>query len=771
MIKLSIKKPLTVFVSVIAILVLGVVAYLKMTPDLLPNMDFPYVIIMTTYPGASPETVEEEVTRPIEQSMSLLEHIKNVSSTSSENYSLVTLEFEESVNLDTVAVDIAQAITTLESGWKDTVGAPYVLKINPSMLPVAVASVAREGMNTHELTDLMNETLMTKLESIPGVARVSTSGMVEEELHIVLDQAKINRTNRTIRNAVNKKLDEAADELEEKRTELEDAKDKLDEAKDQLSSGKTTLVNQTSKGETEINKNRNQLLSTRAELKDQQTALASAKTQAESVLSILVSIRDGIDQIDAGIESLRSEIAILQAYKESEATLAIYEAQLYAIDNDITLTDEEKAARKEEITSSPAYVTAVATHESNKAAVAALGVSPEDVDQAILERQTALAELENSLALLEESLEPMGISPDDLGNTIQETEDSLHQIEEGEKALEEGIAQIDSGMLELEAAAALLSSQKASGLLEIASASAEIASNSAALTSGLTQIESGFDTIEANRETALAQADLNEILTLETLTGILTAQNFSMPAGYVKEDGVSYMVSVGDPIATESELSDLILFDMGMEGVEPVRLSDVAEVFRTDNADETYARLGTEDSLMLTFEKQSNYATAEVTDNILSRFDQLEEEYDGLRFVALMNQGDYIYLIVESILKSLGFGALFSVIILFLFLKDLRPTFITLCSIPLSVIFAIVLMYFSGVTLNMISLSGLAVSVGMLVDNSVVVIENIYRLRSKGVSAIKAAASGAAQVAGAVTASTLTTVCVFLPIVFVEGIT
>ena len=78
MIKLSIKKPLTVFVAVIAILVLGVVAFLKMTPDLLPNMDFPYVIIMTTYPGASPETVEEEVTRPLEQSMSLLEHIKNV---------------------------------------------------------------------------------------------------------------------------------------------------------------------------------------------------------------------------------------------------------------------------------------------------------------------------------------------------------------------------------------------------------------------------------------------------------------------------------------------------------------------------------------------------------------------------------------------------------------------------------------------------------------------------------------------------------------------
>ena len=142
-----------------------------------------------------------------------------------------------------------------------------------------------------------------------------------------------------------------------------------------------------------------------------------------------------------------------------------------------------------------------------------------------------------------------------------------------------------------------------------------------------------------------------------------------------------------------------------------------------------------------------------------------------MSFVSLMSQGDYIYLIVETITSSLLWGALFSVVVLFLFLRDWRPTVITLVSIPVSVIFAVVLMYFTGVTINMISLSGLAVSVGMLVDNSVVVIENIYRLRAKGATIIQAAVSGAQQVLGAVTASTLTTVCVFAPIVFVEGLT
>ena len=246
---------------------------------------------------------------------------------------------------------------------------------------------------------------------------------------------------------------------------------------------------------------------------------------------------------------------------------------------------------------------------------------------------------------------------------------------------------------------------------------------------------------------------------------------FSMPAGYLQEDGVNYMVSVGDSISSRQELSDMVLFDLGLEGVEPVKLSDVAEIVVTDNSDEIYAKLNGDNGVIVSFNKQSAYATAEVSDNIQARCDALEKEYDGLHFVPLMDQGDYIYIIINSILSSLGWGALFAVLILYLFLKDLRPTLITLCSIPVSVIFAVVLMYFSGVTINMISLSGLAVAVGMLVDNSVVVIENIYRLRSKGATVIQAAVSGAAQVVGAITASTLTTVCVFLPIVFVEGIT
>ena len=155
--KFSVKKPLTVFVAVLAILVLGVVAYLKMTPDLLPNMDFPYVVIVTTDMGASPETVEADVTKPLEQSMATLNEIKHITSSSQNSMSMVVLEFEQGVNMDSTGVDIQQKIAALQGSWDDSVGTPYVLKINPAMLPVEIAAVSREGMDVAELSEFVEK--------------------------------------------------------------------------------------------------------------------------------------------------------------------------------------------------------------------------------------------------------------------------------------------------------------------------------------------------------------------------------------------------------------------------------------------------------------------------------------------------------------------------------------------------------------------------------------------------------------------------------------
>ena len=620
----SVKKPLTVFVAVLGIIVLGVVAYLKMTPDLLPNMDFPYVIIVTSDPGASPESVEQTITKPMEQSMSTLDKIKDVTSTSQNSVSMVLLEFEDGVNMDTVSVDIQQKISVLQGSWEDTVSAPYVLKINPSMLPVMVAAVSREDMDVYELSDFVTDELSGKLEGVSGVASISVSGAVTREAHVILDEKKLDALSAKLAEAVKKQLGKAE----------------------------------------------SQLLSAKKEVEKGQAALASAKK----------AMADGIvtapgKAADAAAKELEK---LIEALKKG------------GFGGIIDGSDPDKA--------------------------------------------------------LEELLKKLEKLPDDLKKLVED---------------------LKSGKLraQLEGDASDLLVTLMDGLTQMTEADIQ-------LKEAMTQIEDGLAQIKEAYKTIDEQTDVGGRLSMSTVGQLLTAQNFSMPAGYISDnDGVQYMVSVGDNVTSRQELEDMVLLDLGIEGVEPVTLGDVATVVVLDDADELYTRVNGENGILVTFTKQSNYATAEVSDNINARFAELETQYDGLSFAPLMDQGDYIYLIVETITSSLLWGALFSVVVLFLFLRDWRPTVITLVSIPVSVIFAVVLMYFTGVTINMISLSGLAVSVGMLVDNSVVVIENIYRLRAKGATVIQAAVSGAQQVLGAVTASTLTTVCVFAPIVFVEGLT
>ena len=620
----SVKKPLTVFVAVLGIIVLGVVAYLKMTPDLLPNMDFPYVIIVTSDPGASPESVEQTITKPMEQSMSTLDKIKDVTSTSQNSVSMVLLEFEDGVNMDTVSVDIQQKISVLQGSWEDTVSAPYVLKINPSMLPVMVAAVSREDMDVYELSDFVTDELSGKLEGVSGVASISVSGAVTREAHVILDEKKLDALSEKLAEAVKKQLGKAE----------------------------------------------SQLLSARKQVTDGQAALASAKK----------AMADGI---------------VTAPGKAADAAAKELEKLIEAL---------------------------------KKGGIGGI-IGGSDPDKALEELVKKLENLPDDLKKLVEDLKSGKLRAQlegDASDLLVTLMDGLTQMTEADIQLKDAMSQIENG---------------------------------------LAQIKEAYKTIDE-------QTDVGGQLSMSTVSQLLTAQNFSMPAGYISDnDGVQYMVSVGDNVTSRQELEDMVLLDLGIEGVEPVTLGDVATVVVLDDADELYTRVNGENGILVTFTKQSNYATAEVSDNINARFAELETQYDGLSFAPLMDQGDYIYLIVETITSSLLWGALFSVVVLFLFLRDWRPTVITLVSIPVSVIFAVVLMYFTGVTINMISLSGLAVSVGMLVDNSVVVIENIYRLRAKGATVIQAAVSGAQQVLGAVTASTLTTVCVFAPIVFVEGLT
>ena len=207
-----------------------------------------------------------------------------------------------------------------------------------------------------------------------------------------------------------------------------------------------------------------------------------------------------------------------------------------------------------------------------------------------------------------------------------------------------------------------------------------------------------------------------------------------------------------------------------VDGFGDVRLSDVADVQIIDNAEESFTRLNGERSVVLKIFKSNSSSAGEVSGNCKAAFKELEQKYDGLHVVVLSNQGNYISIIVSSILSSMLIGAALAIIVLAIFLKDIKPTLVVGISIPLSVLFAVVLMYFTGLDMNIMTLAGLSLGIGMLVDNSIVVIENIYRLRSRGVPAARAAVQGTKQVGMAIMASTLTSVCVFLPVIFTSGV-
>ena len=719
----SVKKPFTVFVAVVAILVFGVMSYVKMTPDLMPNMDYPYVVVVTTYPGAAPEEVEAVVTKPMEQSMATLNDIKTVTSTSAENYSMLVLEFEQSTNMDSAVVDILQKTQMLTGRWDDSIGTPSIIRINPNMIPVMVAAVDSSEMDRYELSRFAKDTVIPALEGTTGVASITTGGMIERTMTIEVNEAKLDKMNAKIAEAIDKAMEDARKQLEDAQKELDENREKVEAGTNQLLSASSGISDSIKQGENDLADTLTAAGETAAKLASARAAIDALNAQLEQAEAALAETEARLDETDARIASLEADSALYakalgEPYDSMDASTTLEAAGLDA--------DTVAALNAKGCTDLGSVRTMNNLNDVNlsaqRTARAAQAVAVETARVQAEELRTQIAAAEERCAQLEE-----------------ESKKQMESLENMQKQLEE------------------LPGELMGDVTKISLAGGQLAAAQTALTSAQTQLDA---------------ADLHGVITLETLSSLIAAQNLDMPAGYVyDENGNGIIVTVGDAIADGEDLENLVLLDLGIEGLDPIRVCDVADVVRADNAGEIYASLNGNNGLILMFSKQSNYATAKVSDNINAAFEELSAQYPGLTFTALMDQGDYIYLLRDSILSSLLWGALFSVIILFLFLRDWRPTVITLCSIPISLLFALTLMYFTGVSINIMSLSGLSISVGMLVDNSVVVIENTYRLRALGESTVKSAVSGARQVGGAIAASTLTTICVFVPIAFVEGLT
>jgi HAE1 family hydrophobic/amphiphilic exporter-1 len=726
--KFSVKKPYTVLVAVVLVLILGVVSFTKMTPDLLPSMDLPYAIIMTTYAGASPEAVETTVTKPIEQSMATISNIENVSSVSQENMSLVILEFSSDANMDTAMIDIRESLDLVTGYFSDSIGNPIIMKLNPDMMPVLVSAVDADDMDLTEISSIVDNEVVPAIEAVEGVGSVSASGLLEESVNVVINQDKIDKVNKKIKKAT--------------KASFTEAEEKLDDAKSELESGKSQLESQSSKLNETLAEANNALINGKIDLATKKSELNQSLTTLKSQITQLEST---ISELKTQKSSLQSAIKSLKSTKKNRDELVSnqskLESQIEEVKKNDALSEEEKQAALTPLESSL---------ESVKAGI-------EAVDTGLDAQGIKGSELSSSISEMETNLST-------INTNLKELESNLKEAKAGKKQIEEGLEQLEEGQDTLDEQMTQMDSQKSSAQQSLSSASAEIVA-------GETQLSASEQELEEAKESAIEQASLEGKITADTIKSILTAQNFSMPAGYITEDNTDYLVRVGDKIEDTDQVEDLVLMDLGLDGLDPITLGDVADVAVVDNSDEIYAKVNGNDSIILVVQKQNNYATADVSERVQDKFDELVKKTDGLHFTNLMDQGVYINLIVDSVLNNIWMGALLAILILFVFLKSIKPTFIVGISIPISVVLAIVLMYFSGITLNMISLSGLALGVGMLVDNSIVVIENIFRLKKEGMPIKEAAVKGANQVFGAICASTLTTVSVFLPIVFVEGLT
>ncbi len=862
--KFSVKKPYTVLVGVVLAIVLGVVSFTRMTTDLLPSISLPYVIVMTTYLGASPETVEMAVTQPVEASMATVSNIESISSVSNENYSMVILEFAQTADMNAVSLEIRESLDQIKSYWDDSIGNPIIMKLNPDMLPVMIAAVGVEGMDNAAISTYVQDQVMPELESIEGVASVSATGLLEESVNVVIRQDKVDEVNEKIFAAIDEKMKEAEEELANGRKELEDGRAELEDGRKELLNGQQELANgrkeladgkaELEKGKTELANQqealnnqlavqKNSLLTAKARLEEIQTNLATAKQLNDGIQQMapmipqireqkaaLEQLRDGgyltrytgymqtwgealqkAGELLAGADSAEDQGALLLAVGEAlapalEAQIGIEQLRQEFVGNaglDLLASADEQMAQILDAArnTSPWYPTIVFDIESGTLPTlpdaeaiqaltttvgTALGAAEAGAGQALAmdmfklpgqydDMQTALAALTGGLgydayvAQINSVLASQNVT--DLAKAIEDINGGLIAVEKGQMAaaveFANGKATISMGEYQLEVA----QSQLDSGEEQIKSGLEQMDEAAKQLDDAEQQLIDGEEQLAEAKENAYEQADMTDKLTVDVIKNLLTAQNFSMPAGYVTEEGVSYMVRVGDKPSTVEELQALPLMDLHMDGVPVITLGDVADVFYTDNSAEIYANVDGSAGVMLTIQKQTGYSTGEVSDRLAERFGEMMEENGALSLITLMDQGIYIDLVMDSILNNILFGGLLAILILIVFLKDLRPTMVVAFSIPISLVTAIVCMYFSGVTLNIISLSGLALGIGMLVDNSIVVIENIYRMRSEGRSGREAAISGAREVAGAILASTLTTVCVFLPIVFTEGIT
>ena len=689
--KFSVKKPFTVLVAVIMVLMLGFVSISNMQTNLLPDVNTPYLMVVTVYPGASPERVESEVSDVMENALGTVAGVESITATSAENYSLLLMHFAEGTDMNSALVKVSNKVDQTTSSLPSSCLSPSIIEYSLNMNAFMTVAVSREGSDVYDLSDFVSDTLVPYVERKGGVSSVSANGLIEKMVQVQLSQEKVD--------AINERLLEVID------AQLADARAQLDAAEAQIEAGRAEYNRQF--------KNFNKTVSNTV----MQQYSGEVGNAVETVRKQAQALLDSVNQLIAVVQEPEIQQALIDVRDGLQRVMDKFnETGMKDIDSLIEIVAELREITDKLTTALQQLQERLNTETGTEGSTATDLVDDLQVQQSL---NTVYNTLNDVIKAMDNVPGLMSTFSDALGTYSQQQLEAYMKFTEARETLNEY--------------------EK--------------------------QLETAKQTYEDAKEKAMASSDVSKMLDIDTLAQLIYAQNFSMPAGYVKDSsGKSWLLKVGEEYDSIDDISGALL--LHVDGFGDVRLSDVADVEVIDNAEASFTRLNGERAAVLKIYKGSSSSASTVSDNCLSAFKELEAQYDGLHVVVLSNQGNYITIIVKSILSSMIIGAALAIIVLALFLRDIKPTLVVGFSIPLSVLFAVVLMYFTGMDLNVMTLAGLSLGIGMLVDNSIVVIENIYRLRSRGVPAARAAVQGTKQVGMSIVASTLTSVCVFLPVVF-----
>ncbi|MFW5780346.1 MAG: efflux RND transporter permease subunit, partial [Bacillota bacterium] len=688
--KLSVKKPFTVIVGIVIVIILGVVSYINMGVDLLPSMNLPYIAVVTISPGSAPEEIENQITQPVEDSISTVANISEMTSTSYEHFSLVLLEFNYDADVDRAYTDVNAALDLVELPDDDElIQDPIVLRINPTMLPIMSISMSQEGHSIKESNTYLNN-IIEQINSLEGVATVNSSGLITNMAYINVNDEKIaSSLFDFVEGLLGFELQIPVIIKEQIRANLADNVD-LDEVTTE------DII---------------------AEIAD---TLRAAEQWDDSIEDTV--LKTVIDMLIVNLEDPNSFI-----YKEMEDSVDEIVANKFILNDD---TQSKKVFYD--------FVDQITENIIIQAVNEEIGDLTSMISPDILGQLLYAQDFEMPSGSIQDGAVSYIVK---IGTTV----DTREQLIDLPVISFDLSAEIASRMEQLQTILTILSVTSEgeitfthSQLEEITQAIYEAYSGTQEITSPLAEaflelMEEVDPDVSQSLEELFAersQEDIeNYIRSFLSIMSLFSPEGVTMPQGVIgpNDEYTINFVAIQESILALEE-----------RAVIPLTLGSLADItFLDDSIDQIttlHTRIDGElrgsDAVNISIDKEPDKSTAEVTRRVEEYLEEYQSEDSSFQYTILMNDGDSIDFMLNNVIKNLIYGGALAILILLLFLRNIKATFVVGSSIVISVVATFVMMYFAGITLNIVSMGGLALGVGMLVDNSIVIIENIFRMRA-----------------------------------------